>query len=63
MAFVRVEDGELGRKLGGEGDGDSEVVEDSTSGKGAPDVEMMVSPLAWRVSCVLISIESLEVTS
>ncbi|KAG9042583.1 hypothetical protein FS837_010675 [Tulasnella sp. UAMH 9824] len=45
MAFVRLGDGELGRRYGGAGDDD---VEDSTSGKGAPDVEMMVSPLAWR---------------
>lgn len=34
MAFVHVGDGELGRKLGGAPEGDSEVVENWTSGKG-----------------------------
>lgn len=45
MAFVRVGDGEIGRKVAG---GQPDVDEDSTSGKGAPDVEVMVAPLAWR---------------
>ncbi|KAG8984423.1 hypothetical protein FRB90_005337 [Tulasnella sp. 427] len=46
MAFVRLGDGEFGKKYAG--DDGKDVEEDSTSGKGAPDVEMMVSPLAWR---------------
>ncbi|KAG8913872.1 hypothetical protein FRC01_004343 [Tulasnella sp. 417] len=45
VAFVRVGDGKIGRKVdGGEGD----VREDSTSGEDAPDVEVMVAPMVWR---------------
>lgn len=61
MAFVHVGDGELGRKLGGAPEGDSEVVENWTSGKGALDVEMVVLP--WSLICNSISVEGLEVTS
>lgn len=53
MAFVRLGDGDLGRKFGKAGSGIEggigEVLEDSASGRGAPDAEILVSPIAWRV--------------
>ncbi|KAG9028651.1 hypothetical protein FS837_003826 [Tulasnella sp. UAMH 9824] len=45
IAFTRVGDGEIGRKVDG---GEGEVPEDSTSGEGAPDVELMAAGMTWR---------------
>ncbi|KAG8881244.1 hypothetical protein FRB97_009743 [Tulasnella sp. 331] len=47
MAFTRVGDGPIGTKVLGRPDMDT-IAADSTSGKGAPDVEVVVSSLAWR---------------
>ena len=43
LAFVRVGD-----------DAEGEALDDSTSGKGAPDVELMCAGMAWRVSGFIV---------